>query len=93
VEQHEFDAGAGQLIVVYLPPDTGVEIDTIGLFEAVAADAASRSSGGFELHSLTSQDLRHSALFMGRQGSGFESKAAVVAVYRSTPKPATSLPG
>lgn len=81
MEQHEFDAGAGQVVVVYLPPDDGSEIDPVLVFEAVAVDSATRAALGQRLVSLAAQPLRHSALFMGRDGSGFESKAAIVAVY------------
>lgn len=90
MEQHEFDAGDGQLVVVYLPPDEGTELDPPALFEAVAADAKARSALGARLVSLGTMPLRHSALFMGREGSGFESKAAIVAVYAgATPSDAT----
>lgn len=81
MEQYEFDAGDGQLVVVYLPPDEGTELDPPALFESVAADAKARSALGVRLVSLGTMPLRHSALFMGREGSGFESKAAIVAVY------------
>ena len=82
MDSQEFPAGPYQRIVVYQPPDTGMELDPAAIFGAVAEDAADRARRGQDLVSLTCQDLRHSGLFMGRQGSGYESKVAVIAVYR-----------
>ena len=85
MDSQEFAAGPYQRIVVYQPPDTGMELDPAGIFGAIASDAADRARRGQDLASLTCQDLRHSGLFMGRQGSGYESKVAVIAVYRDAP--------
>ena len=90
MDSQEFAAGPYQRIVVYLPPDTGMELDPAAIFGEVATDAADRARRGQDLASLTCQDLRHSGLFMGRQGSGYESKVAVIAVYRDATGSASS---
>lgn len=90
MESQEFAAGPSQRIVVYQPPDTGMELDPTAIFGGIAEDAADRARRGQDLVSLTTQDLRHSGLFMGRQGSGYESKVAVIAVYRDASAGASS---
>lgn len=84
MEQREFAAGADQAIVVYSPDDTGSEIDPTVLFEAIAVDAARRAAQGMRIVALTSVALRHSAAFVARQGSGYETKAALVVAYART---------
>ena len=76
-----FDAGNGQTIVVYVSEDTGGEVDPDALFGAVARDAAERAAGGERVVSITASPLRHSAVLIGREGSGFESKLCVAVVY------------
>lgn len=84
MDQQEFDAGAGQVIVVYQPPDVGTELDPVSIFSGVAQDAAERAARGQLLVSLAAEELRHTGIiFFGQQGSGFESKVAIIAVYRS----------
>jgi hypothetical protein len=84
VNPTEFDAGPGRKIAVYTPPDTGGEIDTEWTFGQVAADAAARASQGWQILSMTVVPLRHSAAFIAREGSGFESKISVVVLYGET---------
>jgi len=86
VENTEFDAGPGRKIVVYTPPDTGSEIDAAWTFQTIAEDAAGRGPQGWEILSLTVVPLRHSAAFIAREGSGFESKISVVVLYGETPR-------
>lgn len=86
MENTEFDAGTGRKIVVYTPPDTGSEIDTGWTFQVVAEDAAARAPQGWEILSMTVVPLRHSAAFIAREGSGFESKISVVVLYGETPR-------
>jgi hypothetical protein len=87
VDSQEFQAGRYQRIVVYQPPDTGMELDAAAIYGDIAADAADRAGRGQVLISLTAQDLRHAGVLMGRQGSGYESKVAVVGVYRDAAGP------
>ena len=76
-----FEVGPDQIIVVYSPPDTGAEIDVAAVFEAVAADAATRSASGWRIVSTAALPTRHAQAFMGREGSGYETKLAVTVVY------------
>ena len=76
-----YDAGNGQTIVVYVSQDTGSEVDPGALFAAVARDAADRAAGGEHIVSMTASPLRHAAVILGREGSGYESKLTVAVVY------------
>ncbi len=82
MERAEFDAGDGQLIVVYAPADYGSEIDPMALYAEIARDAADLARDR-RLHivSMTSMPLRHSGAFMARDGSGYETKAVVAVAY------------
>jgi hypothetical protein len=82
VDREEFDAGNGQLIVVYAPPDDGNEIEPMSLYGEIARDAADLATRrGLHMISMTSMPLRHAGLFMGRDGSGYETKAVVAVAY------------
>ncbi|HLX35116.1 MAG TPA: hypothetical protein VKR30_07720 [Candidatus Limnocylindrales bacterium] len=81
IDANEIPVSPDRLVVVYQPPDTGSEVDPVSVLTLIAGDAGRRAPNGWELASLTSMNLRHAALFMGRQGSGFESKVAIIAVY------------
>jgi hypothetical protein len=76
-----FDAGNGQTIVVYVSEDTGSEVDPAELYAAVARDAADRAAGGERIVSMAASPLRHSAAYLGREGSGYETKPCVAVVY------------
>jgi hypothetical protein len=86
VEPTEYDAGPGRKIAVYTPPDTGTEIDPGWTFEQIAADAATRAGQGWQILSMTVVPLRHSAAFIAREGSGFESKISVAVLYGEAPR-------
>jgi hypothetical protein len=73
--------GAGQWIVVYTDADTGNEIDPGALYSQIAADAAIRREAGQRIVSMAAEPLRHAAAYLGRQGSGYETKMAVAVVY------------
>ena len=79
--RQEFEAGSDQWIVVYVPPDMGIELDPAGIYAEVADDAAKRAEDGQRIVSMHTMPLRHSGVFMGRDGSGYETRAAVVVVY------------
>ena len=85
VEMQEFEAGPDHVIVVYLPADVGAELDPVGIFGAIATDAASRSSSGLRLLSMTSLPLRHAGVAFGGQGSGYETKTSVAVLYERWP--------
>ena len=77
----EFDAGNGQSIVVYVSSDTGSEIDPTALYREIASDAEQRAAAGQKIVSVAAVPTRHSAAFLGREGSGYETKFAVAVVY------------
>jgi len=81
IETHEIPVSPDRLIVLYLPADTGNEIEPVELYTQIGADAGRRAGSGWELASLDSLSLRHTAAYLGREGSGYESKVAVTALY------------
>ena len=83
METNEFAAGASQTIVVYVSNDTSNEIDPGSLYGEIAADAAARLLKGQRIVSLAATPLRHAQAFIGRQGSGYETKISVAVVYSS----------
>ena len=85
MQSNEYGAGAGQLIVVYVSDDTSGEVDPNTLFGEIAEDAAARLLKGQRLVSMAASPLRHAQSFMGREGSGYETKVSVAAIYAATP--------
>lgn len=77
----EFNAGANQVIVVYMSTDTGNEVDPIALYGEIAQDAAQRAAAGQHIVSIAAVPTRHAQGFMAREGSGYETKLAVAVVY------------
>jgi len=75
------EAGPNQIIVVYSPADTAAEVDVAAAYRAVATDAADRSASGWRIVSTTAVTTRHAQAFVGRGGSGYETKMSVVVVY------------
>lgn len=84
MQQNEFPAGTNQTIVVYLSDDTGGEVDPMVLYQEISDDAGLRATNGYRIVSMASVPLRHSGVFMGREGSGYETKVAVAVVYSSS---------
>ena len=82
--QTEFDAGPTQKIVVYVTNDTGTEIDAAAVYALVAADAETRAASGWKIVAMSSLPLRHGGTFLGRDGSGFETKISVSVAYATT---------
>ena len=76
-----FDAGNGQTIAVYVSPDTGEEVDPTSVYAEIALDSAERASAGERIVSVAAVPLRHAGAFLGRTGSGYETKFAVAVVY------------
>ena len=79
--QQDIEAGTDQVIVVYVPPDTGGELDPAAIYGHIAADATKRDHDGMRIVSMHAMPLRHAGVYLGRNGSGFESRVAVVTVY------------
>jgi hypothetical protein len=77
----EFTAGPDQTIVVYVSPDTGTEVDPVALYAEIAEDAARRAGSGERIVSMAAVPIRHTGLFLGREGSGYESKIAVAVIF------------
>ena len=85
MQSNEFSAGAGQSIDVYVSDDTSDEVDPDTMYGEIAEDAAARLLNGQRLVSLAASPLRHAQSFMGREGSGYETKISVAAIYASAP--------
>jgi len=81
METNEFPAGPGQWIVVYVSPDTSDEVNAAALYGEIAQDAANRLQKGQHMVSMAAVPVRHAQAFLGRQGSGYETKIAVAVVY------------
>ena len=79
--QTELSAGPNQKIVVYVSDDTGGEIDPAGLYGAIAQDAEARAASGWRIVSTAAVPVRHAGTFLGRDGSGYETKVSVAVVY------------
>jgi len=61
------EAGPNQVIVVYSPADTGVEIDVAAVYGEVAVDATDRSASGWRIVSTAALPTRHAQAFHGSQ--------------------------
>ena len=81
MNQSEFGAGPNQSIVVYASSDTGSEIDPASLYQAIAKDAETRAQSGWRIVSIAAVPIRHAQAFLGREGSGYETKFSVAVVY------------
>jgi hypothetical protein len=79
--QIEFSAGPNQTIVVYSSGDTSAEIDPAAVYQAIAKDAEQRALSGWRIVSTAAVPVRHAAAFLGREGSGYETKFSVSVVY------------
>jgi hypothetical protein len=79
--QVEFAAGPNQVIVVYSSGDAGAEIDPAAVYQAIAKDAEQRALAGWMIASTAAVPVRHAAAFLGREGSGYETKFSVAVVY------------
>ena len=77
----EFSAGSDQLCVTYVSEDTSGEVDPAALFGEIAADATARAQAGLHIVSMAAVPLRHAGVYLGRTGSGYESKVAVAVIY------------
>jgi hypothetical protein len=77
----EFRAGPDHVIVLYAPADLGAELDPVAIMAEIAADAENRAATGLRILSMTSMPLRHAGAFLGQEGSGYQTKAAIGVVY------------
>ena len=85
IAQTEYPAGPDLVIVVYQPPDLGVEVDPTNLVGWIAADARERAKGGLRMLSMTSFPMRHAGTAFGNDGSGYQTKVAVAVLYERWP--------
>ena len=81
MDHEEFAAGPGQWIVIYYPPDTGAQLDPVLIFSRIAADAAIRAEAGQRIVSTSVMHLRHAGTYLGQEGSGYTTSAAVAVTY------------
>jgi len=86
MERSEFDAGEDQQLVLYQPDDIGAELDPTQIYAEIADDAAQRARDGQRIVTMTWVHLRHAGSFIGNDGSGFATKAAVAVVYGAAPR-------
>jgi len=77
----EHVAGNGQVIVTYISEDTGDEVDASAVSEEIAADAQRRAAAGLRIVAMAGMPLRHAAVAFGREGSGYNTKEAVLVTY------------
>ncbi len=70
--------------------DTSDEVDAAALYSEIADDAANRLTNGQRLISMAATPLRHANAFIGREGSGYETKIAVAVAYATTTAAATT---
>ncbi len=73
-------AGEDQTIAVYTSDDTGTEIDPPRLLAEIALDASQRDRDGMRIVSTAAVPRRNAGLFLGRHGSGVETKVSIVVV-------------
>ena len=85
IAQTEYPAGPDHVIVVYQPPDLGMEIDPANLMGWVAADARERAKNGLRMLSIMSIPMRHAGTAFGNDGSGYQTKVAVTVLYERWP--------
>jgi len=90
IEQAEYPAGPDHVLVVYQPPDLGMEIDPTNLVGWIAADARERAASGLRMLSMTNFPMRHAGTAFGNDGSGYQTKAAVAVLYERWPGVATT---
>ena len=81
MEPQEFTAGPDQWLVIYGPADASAELDPAAIYAWVASDAAARAERGQRIVSMHAMPLRHAGAYLGRDGSGYETKVAVIVAY------------
>jgi hypothetical protein len=79
--QKDLEVGPDQVIVLYVPADNGEELDPLAIYGHIAKDATKRDQDGMRIASMHAMPLRHGGVYLGRNGSGFETRVAVVTVY------------
>lgn len=79
--RNEWAIGMNQTFVVYVSDDTGSELDPVQFYGFIANDAQQYAQRGMKVTSMSSVPLRHSAAFLAREGSGYQTKVAVAVVY------------
>ncbi len=80
----ERPAGPDQLIVLYLTPDTGAQVDPAVMYAAVAEDAAIRAGAGWRIISTDSLSYRQMGTagnILFQSGGQYSTQAAVSVVF------------
>jgi hypothetical protein len=81
MQKNEWKIGLKQVMVVYISDDTGEEVDPITFYDEIAVDAQEYAQRGQRITAMSSAPLRHAGAFLGREGSGYETKLCVSVVY------------
>jgi len=84
VSNFERPAGPDQLIVMYVTPDTGAQVDPAVIYAAVAEDAAARASAGWRIVSTDSISFRQMGTagnILFQSGGQFSTQAAAAVVF------------
>ena len=79
--RNDYPAGSDQVLVVYVSDDTGSEVDPTALYAQIAGDAGERAKLGLHIVSIAAVPIRHAGVYLGRAGSGYETRIAVAVVY------------
>lgn len=80
----DYDAGNGQVIVVYVTDDTGEMIDSDGIWRQIAADSCERAAQGLRIVSTTGLPLRQMGTagnVFFQSGGQFATLATITVVY------------
>ena len=81
MQKNEWSVGLNQIFVVYISDDTGGEVDPITFYADIARDAQQYAEKGYRIVAMAAAPLRHSGAWIGREGSGYQTKISVTVVY------------
>jgi hypothetical protein len=84
VDISEFDAGNGQLIVVYVSYDDGSQVDPNALWAEVAQDAQQRAAAGLRIVTIAGVPLRQMGTagnIFFQSGGQFATQTSISVVY------------
>jgi hypothetical protein len=80
----EFEAGPGQVLVVYTSGDTGGEVSAPAFARDIAADAARRAAGGWRIVSESCFPVRQTGTagnVFFQSGGQFATQLSAIVVY------------
>ncbi len=75
----EFEAGDGQLVVVYLLTETSNMIDPEAAWRYIAGDAAERAAAGWRIAATSALSMRQMEAVL--DDSQYDTQAAITVVY------------